>query len=377
MELKDIKIYNKDFKLLAVIPRFVAANWELKFCGYGCGEIEIERDDEIVSILYDNEYLFLVQDGIQSVVTGYKIGKSCTVFTRTLEWLLTKFVADNVTAGNNLSNTIENILSTLPKNFEFEFSGIEDEYDMSNYKFTKARDIYSEIAECIGDKNVGFTFRVDFASQVFKFSLVLPQENKDLLMCDEYKTSYDTELTHHIQDKASGAVYYHDVTYMGEWRPSANEPTLAENPKHFGNYYKVTEDGRRFGIDFLKGEFILCKSRDGKFCKVTKAEPFLTSIPPEDNGIFSWSEMIDAHNEKEAAEILSHKKSMDLLTAKTKLSYKKDYNLGDIIKTKFYGRDKDVTVKKIVTEIHLWTEYGQTGESPVMKDLNEEDENGL
>ena len=51
--------------------------------------------------------------------------------------------------------------------------------------------------------------------------------------------------------------------------------------------------------------------------------------------------------------------------------------IGDIIKTKFYGRDKSVTIKKLVTEVHLWTEYGETGESPVMKDLNEEDENGI
>lgn len=376
MKLEDIKIYNKDFKLLAIIPDFVSSNWELKFSGYGCGEIEFERDDEIVSVLYENEYLFLVQNDIQAIVTGYKIGKRCTVFARTLEWFLTKFVTKEFIIGQNLSETVENILASLPESFGLEFCGIDDVYDMSTYTFTKAKDIYTAIIECIGEKNVGFSFRADFMSKTFKFSLLNISENPDVLMCDEYRTSYDSEHTHHIQDKASGAVYYHDITYEGRWNPKTNEPYLYVTGDNFGKYYVVSEDGERFGLTLSKDDVILCSNTDGTWEKATEAKPFLAEIPPDDDGIFSWSVFLDANNNEEALNELSHKKTIDMLTAKTKLAYGIDYRLGDVIKTKFYGRNKSITVKKIVTEVHLWTEYNDSGESPVMKDL-EEDENGV
>ncbi len=376
MNLGDIRIYNKNFELISIIPKFIASNWELKFCGYGCGEIEFERDDDIVPLLYENEYLFLVQDGIQSIVTGYKIGKSCTVFTRTLEWMLTKFIVKKVVVGENLSETVENILSSLPEAFGLEFYGIDDTFDMSDCAFSKAIDLYTAIVECIADKKIGFSFTVDFSNKKFAFSLLGANENKDILLCDEYRTSYDTEYTHHIQEKATGGCYYHDVTYKGKWNPSTNSPNLTETPENCGKYYKVSASGSRFDLTLVKDDIVLCDNTDGTWKKVLEAKPFLVEIAPEDEGVFSWSTLLPAENGEEAKRLLKEKKSVDLLASKTKLLYNKDYRLGDIIKTKFYGRDKSFSVKKLVSEVHLWTERGESGESPVMKDLKEE-ENGV
>ena len=372
MKLGDIRIYNKSLELISIIPRFLASNWELKFSGYGCGEIEFERDDDIVSLLHENEYLFLVQDGIQSIVTGYKIGKVCTVFTRTLEWLLTKFIVKEVTVGNNLSETVESVLGVLPDAFGLEFCGIDDDFDMSEITFSKAVDLHTVIVECIGEENIGFSFTVDFSTKKFNFSLLCANENKDILLCDEYKTSYDSEYTHHIQEKASGAYFYQNVTNMGDWNPVNNDPYLRETSKNYGKCYTVSETGVRFGTVFKKGDIILCKSPDGKFTIVSEAKPFWGKIAPEDDGIFSWSVLLNAQNWDEAKKLLKEKKSVDSLSTKTKLTYGKDYRLGDIIKTKFYGRDKSFSFDKLVSEVHLWTERNDSGESPVMKDLKEE-----
>lgn len=372
MKLGDIRIYNKNLELISIIPRFLASNWELKFAGFGCGEIEFERDDEIVPLLYQNEYLFLVQDGIQSIVTGYKIGKTCTVFTRTLEWLLTKFIVKEVAVGDNLSETVENMLRVLPDAFGLEFCGIDDTFNMSQYTLSEPADMHTAISECIGDKKVGFSFGVDFLTKKFSLSLLNANKNTDILLCDEYKTSYDSEYVHHIQEKASGAYFYQNVTNMGEWNPVKNNPSIKQVPENYGKYYTVTETGTRFGTVFEKGDIILCKSPDGKFTKVSKAEPFWGELTPEDDGIFSWSVILNAENLADAKRLLKEKNSLDLLNAKTKLTYGKDYKLGDIIKTRFYGQDKSFSVDKLVSEVHLWEERGETGENPVLTDLKEE-----
>ena len=377
MKLGDIRIYNRDFELLAVIPQFIASNWELKFCGYGCGEIELEKTDELMSILCENEYLFLVQNDIQSIVTGYKIGKSCMLFTRTLEWLLTKFVVEQVTVGKNLSKTVENMLSGLPEAFGLKFYGTDDECDMSEYKLSGAKDICSALVECIGEREMGFSFRVNLSDGTFTFSLLDKRENEDIFLCDEYRTCYDSEYAHHIQDKVSGAFYYHDVTYMGTWDPYENSPYISITPENFGKYYVVSLNGYGFGFWLSKGDILLCKTPDGTFTKVEEAKPFLVEIPPKEEGIFSWCEIIDTTDKEEAEKILNSKKKLDMLTTKTKLSYRNDYSLGDVIRTKIYGHDTSFSVKKLVSEVHLWTEREDSGESPILKDLKEEDENGV
>ena len=143
--MKDIRIYNENLDLVAIIPDFLASNWEIKFSEFGTGEIEFVPSVDTVSLLTHNKHLFLVQGDIQSVVTGYCIGKTCTVFTRTLEWLLTKFVVKEVPKGENLSGTVENILSHLPAEFNLEFYGIDDNCDMSDFTLDKVTDMYSAI----------------------------------------------------------------------------------------------------------------------------------------------------------------------------------------------------------------------------------------
>ncbi len=377
MTLGDIKIYNKDFELIAIIPQFISSYWELKFCGYGSGEIQFEKDDELVSMLYDNEYLFLVQNDIQSIITGYTIGKVCTVFTRTLEWLLTKFIVKEVTPAQNLSKTIENILSALPQSFNLKFCGIDDSCDMSDYTFYEMTDIYSAITECITDEKTGFSFNANFHNKSFTFSLKQAQENEDIVLCDEYKTSYDSEHIHDIQNRVAGACYYHQVTYMGKWNPTVNEPQIRITPENYGKYYVVSVDGNRFGLSLKKDDIILCTDPDGSFTKVAEAKPFLVEILPGDDGVFSWSEVLDAKSQKEAARILKSKRNMDLVTLKTNLDYGVDYKIGDIIKVKFFGRDKSLSAKKIVSEMRLWLERDSNGASPVMTNLTKEDENGI
>ena len=380
MKFQDIRIYDSEFNLLMILPRYLSVNWEIKFCEFGLGEIEFEKTEEIVDVLTKNKYLFLVQGDIQSIVTGYKIGEICTVFTRTLEWLLTKFCVKKFAAtdmniltygGRNKSNLIKFVLSeNLHKDFGLEFSGLGDAEDMTEFVSEAPSDIYSVIKNIINDKTTGFKFYRDFEKGCFVFRMLTATKNPDVILCDRYKTSYDSEYNFDIQDEASGGIFYHDVKNMGRWDASTNTPTITLDPSNYGKYYTVSTDGKLMGEYFYKDQIILCKSTGGAFEIVDKAEPFLVELPPEDKGIFSWTAALTSGDTLSAKKELSQKKALDMLTCNTQLSYMEDFNLGDIVKIKFFAQNLSCEKEKLISEIHIWDEPESSGAVPTTIDIS-------
>ncbi len=377
MQFGDLRLYNKDFKLISIIPKYLSVNWEVKFKEFGLGEIELEKTDEIVSLLTENKYLFLFQDDIQAIITGYKIGETVTVFLRTLEWLLTKYtvekfevndLADNV---STISALLEYILSTyLHPDFNAEFLGIEgDTSDVSDFVSENLETVYSIVRKILSDDKYGFRFFWNDEQKRFVFSLLLAKENKDILLCDEYKTAYESEYSFDIQEEISGGAFYQSVKNMGKWDAKNNEPYLSITPDNYAKYYTVSADGTRMGLSVVKGDIILCKDKSGQFSIVDEAEPFLVKIPPDENGIFSFSGILSTRDLKGAEEEINATKALDMLSCKTKLSYKDDFNLGDIVKVKYFAGEKSYEKKKLIKEIHLWDEPDDTGAMPTTIDI--------
>ena len=382
MKFDDLMIYNKDFELLAILPKYLSVNWEIKFCEFGLGEIEIERTNEIVNLLTENKYLFVFQGEIQSLVTGYKIGETVTIFTRTLEWLLTKFVVPDFTVVE-LINKVENTTWTvsklckyivtkyLPESVEIEVKEPSpDESDLKDFVLDKASDMHSVIKLVMADKKYGFKFYRDLENKRFVFEVLLASENNDVMLCDEYKTSYESEYNFDIQEEITGAAFYKNVTNMGSYSASLNSPNLDITPENFGKYYTVTDGGVRMGLSLKAGDIILCKDRDGSFTIVEKAEPFVVIISPDDNGIFSWSKILDVKDFESAEKEIEKTQILDMLTCKTRLSYLEDFNLGDIIKVKLFAEDKSFEKRKLISEIHLWDEANDTGAMPTTTDIS-------
>ena len=367
--MEDIRIYNENLDLVAIVPDYLASNWEIKFSEFGTGEIEFKPYADTVSLLTQNKHLFLVQGDIQSVVTGYCIGKACTVFTRTLEWLLTKFVVKDVSKGENLSDTIENILSHLPEEFDLEFCGIDDNCDMSDFTLDRVTDMYTALKKCIKEPDIGFSLRADFKEKKFKFSLKRALENKDIILCDEYKTSYESVYTYDIQKDIQGGYYYHELECLGKYDAGNNIPSISITPENYGKYYVVSSDGQRMGLNLKKGDILACRDKNGGFEVIDEAKPFLVEVMPEYTGIFSWTGVLDAMNETDAQKEFSDKKPMDMLTLKTRLEYGTDYKIGHIINTRFYSGGCCITKKKLVSGVHMWVERDGVGASPTMTDL--------
>ena len=85
--------------------------------------------------------------------------------------------------------------------------------------------------------------------------------------------------------------------------------------------------------------------------------------------------MSDAVNEKEAKKALEQISPESQFSFKTKLEYGTDYKIGDILNTRFYGKDTCISERKLVSEIHLWSERGDMGASPTLTDIDKEDKN--
>ena len=379
MKFGDLRVYNKDLELLVILPKYLSVNWEIKFKEFGLGEIELERTNEIVALLTENKYLFLFQDNIQAIVTGYKIGEKVTVFLRTLEWLLTKYpvkdfkVKDILNSENyTISALLEYVLTNnLHEAFKVQFVGIEnDESDMSDFVSENLESVYSLVRKIITDDKYGFNFRWDKENKRFVFSLLLGKENNDIVLCDEYKTSYESEYNFDLQDEISGGVFYQAVTSLGEWNAEMNIPEIHITPDNYGKYYTISQGGYRMGLSLIKGDIIICKNTDGTFVKADKAEPFFVELPPEENGIFSFSGVLESRDIKNADKEIKDSKVLDMLTCKTRLSYMEDFNLGDIIKVNFFADNLSCKKKKMVSEIHLWDEPDGTGVMPTTIDIS-------
>ncbi len=381
LQFEDLRVYDEKFNLLAILPEYISINWEIKFKEFGLGEIELERTEKIVQLLTNNKYLFVFSGDIQAIVTGYKIGDTVTVFLRTTEWLLTKYVADEFKVSDlimaeadrnwTISELAEYILNKyLHPDFNIEFIGIDnDESDLSDFVSEKPQTMYSVIRNILNDEKYGFRFFWDDDKKRFVFLILKAQENNKILLCDEYKTAYDSEYSFDIQDEISGGIYYQKVTDMGKWNASLNEPFLTQRESNYAKYYTVSHDGEQMGLSFKKGDIILCKDKSGEFLIVDKAEPFLERIEPEENGIFSFSGILNAGEEASAKEEIKQKKSINMLTCKTKLNYNEDFKLGDIVRVVYFAGDESFEKKKLINEIHLWDEPDDTGAMPTMTDI--------
>lgn len=386
MKFEDIRIYDRDFNILCILPRYISVNWELKFCGYGNGEIQLEKTDEIVKLLTVNKYLFLVQGDIQSIVTGYKIADVCTIFTRTPEWMLKKFAVEKFVVSDidvppgekcNMNTLVDYVLKTyLHRDFNVEFLGLEnDESDMSEFVQNKASDIYSVIKDVISDPKVGFEFYRDFADGHFVFRMKRAKKNENLIFCDKYNTSYDSEYNFDIQNEVSGGIFYHSVSNMGKWDAEQNVPKLSVDPTNYGKYYTVVKNGRIMGEEVAEGDIIICRRTDGIFEVTDKAEPFLVKIAPRNDGIFSWTASLSSNDTASAQKELSEKKTLDMLSCMTGLSYPEEFCYGDIVKVKFYAGDFFCEQEKLISQIHIWDEVEGCGAVPTITDISQEVEN--
>lgn len=372
--LGDVRFFDRDFRPILILPRYLSADWQISHRAYGTAELHFAKTKEIVELLTTHTYLFVQQGAYQGIVTGVRIEKDCAVFIRTPEWLLTKFslwdfTPTQTTASAIACEMVETVLEGVPLILEGQDA---DKTDRTDFSVSRATDLLGAIKSCMTDKKTGFSLRFDTQKKQFIFRVFPSRQRDNLVFSEEFKTAYEMTYTKDLQQQSSGGVYYQKVTNCGDWNAEINQPPLYLSPDNFGKYYKVVagKTGTHLGIDVKQGDTILCKDLSGRFTVVERAEPFPVELKPNETGIFAWRATLLADNTQDAEKELSQKTTVTSADGKThKLSCGTDFELGDIIMVEFAAGKFSFQEKRIIEHVHIWENAGSFGCLPEMGSL--------
>ena len=379
MQYGDISIYDENFNLLCVVPKYLSVNWQIFFKSYGTGEVHLPKTEEYVELFTTNPHLFIEQGAFQGVVTGIKIEEDCAVFVKTPEWFFTKFIAEEYVAPNGQTAgevACELVRRALGNQISLVTTGEETSpADCSGFVLEEATDLYSALLLCLSDEKTGFSFSFDTEEKCFYFCLRTAQENKETVFGEEYRSYTAGVYVRDIQDVAEGYLYYHKLECGGNYDPIENEPQLIETPENYGKYYRITENAQRFGLQLNKGDVLLCKRLDGKFETAKEAKPFPVRKTPDGKGIFHWSTIVTAKTEDEVKHAMGKLKPRITIsgTAKTH-EYGRDYQVGDLVTVQFSAGNFVHSEEKLVSGVHIFEDAQTVGFMPEFTSVTKTEE---
>lgn len=379
MKQSDIRIYDEDLHLLCVVPKYLSVNWQIFFKAHGTGEIHLPKKEEYVELFTSYQNLFLEQGDFQGVITGIKIDDDCAVFVKTPEWLFTKFIAEEFQAekGQTVGEVAcELVRRALSSQITLVTTGEEtNTSDGTDFVLEEATDLYSALLSCLSDEKTGFSFSFDTEEKSFCFRLRAARENKETVFGEEYHSYTDSTYVRDMQDAAEGYLYYQKLECGGNYDPIKREPDLREIPENYGKYYRITENAERFDLSLVKGDVLICRSKDGKFETAKEAKAFPVKKEPEETGIFHWSAVVSANSEEEAKRTMEKKKASITVsgTAKTH-EYGTDYQVGDLVTVQFSAGNFVHSEEKIVSGVHVFDDAQTFGFVPEFTSLTTKNE---
>ena len=210
----------------------------------------------------------------------------------------------------------------------------------------------------------------DVKNKLWRFRL-FKGKNLPLVLSESNRNCYDTVYTADMQNHYSGGWYEQSVDVVGTWNAEENEPYLRnEVAENFAKAYRVGTDGTRFGIDFVAGNYIICRTADGQWTQDSKTNSFPVRLPSDKTGIYAWETPLFSDNAQAAQKELATYKEEKQTDVTTKgLVFGKDYGLGDRMLMQIKKGGFASGIIRQVTGVHLWYERDGIGEQPILADV--------
>lgn len=375
----DIRFYDFDFNHLADFPRFISANFEKKYCGYGTVEVHFGiNETEILALLEDNPYLLIFMGENSAVVTGYKIDKDIAVFGRTPEWLLTKRGTEKLSFSD--MTPVQIVETIVEKSADFVVvaeSKVVDSEKVDEYKTDKVKVLHDVVCEVLNTQQLGFSLTPDISLKSFIFEVYKGHETT-VILSKSNRTAHSMNYTLEKQDSATKSGWYErKFEDMGEWNASTNVPQLTpDKPKNAYTCYRVTEAGRMFDIDFAQGEYIYAPNPDGSWRR-SAGKPdnvwLYINNGTEEKGAKRWDTVLSGvKTESEATAEINKKTPKETATTETRnVEYKKDYGLGDVVCVHFEFADFKKVERKRITAVNIYHDVDKAGIKPILSGLEE------
>ena len=357
--LKEIKIYDFDFNLIASEFKCVSFKWDVRFNSIGGFEGVFTLDSDIYSTCANKDFLVCVQGENQGIVTSVRIENDQIIISgKSLNFLLEKRVClPFSTKDSGILKSAPELVCELVLKYCGDFMEVlsaPQGYDKSHFTRIEAKPLCEIVTDLLSGVNLGHFVKFDIKNKKWIFGIIEP-EVKNIVLSEPDKTLSDCDYVRYLSDYAASGVYQQKVYYQGLWNAETNTPFLWDNEKtNFAKAYKVEEAGQMFGISFDKGDYIICKDESGKWQKSADCLPFWYKVTPKNaNGAKLWECALSCDDISEAYELTLLREISENVVALTEGEVKNEFKVGDIIKIQLgRGNALKVFTKQVKRMVH-------------------------
>ena len=304
-------VYDFEFNLLLAEMKIIKSRWVVYYNDVGTFEAHIPLTSELVKIVSENRYLVVKQHGLTAVIVGKELGEELVLYGRTCNWLLSKRVTpktmlSTVFSGKTAMGMVETAFSDVG-NFVICDGPRGDSVSFE----CRQTETLNAVKNCLELSNLGHELRFNDKEKKWEFN-VLQGTERELVLSEAHRNAYDTKISADILDFATCGMYDKKTT----------------------NGYTSTK---------ISGD-------------------------SEKTGIYKWEAILMGETESEASkslEKLAEKNKVSMTTSE--ISWKKDYELGDIVKLKIIKGAYRMAEKKRVSGVEINTRRGEYSEQPIFE----------
>lgn len=323
---EDIRVYNFEFELLDIEPRYLSSNWQVYYNDIGTFEAHFDLSSRLLHLLTQQDYLVMVQGARSAIVTSFQLGEDLAVYGRTCNWILTKraaapFEASQQTAEEIVRAQVAAAFSDVENFVLGELMGFTEKIDFGIESYTALSDV---VKDCMALSGGGHEVIFDTKNEQWIFQ-ALKGEKSSLVLSEANRNAADIQYSADILSYCSGGWY---------------------------QYQAEAEEGQE------------------------QPDPVWTYLNGDETktGIYRWDSVLSGKTEAEARTELFQQTKTKEATLKTQgLTCGVDYRLGDIVRMQIQKGPLQMTKEKRITGVHLWYETNDMGEEPIL----EEENNGI
>ena len=378
--MNDIRIYDYEWNLLHIEPDVMSAYWILNYNDIGTFEGTFPLSSGIADVVMKNRYLILVQGDYQALVTAYLADKILTVYGKTPNWILTRRTCgafdaadfNNVPEGGaaNVSGAAAALVAKAFQDVEgFESTdltgGTEGEAFSRSAREPVSDIVTAELEKC----GLGHRVRLDIPGKKWIFE-VYAGKPLPLLVSEANRNLTNVSVSDDAQNFYDSAWYKKELEDKGEWDALGSLPSAA--PENYGTYYTIKNDEDTGPKKYPNGSYLVCTDKAGAWSVCSELPELEEKITGTLSGIYSWDTSLSSATETEAKTELNKKAwTHEVKGDAVRLTYKKDYHLGDTIRVQVQKGAYTETVKKAISGVDLWWENGNVGEKIKFKEAED------
>jgi hypothetical protein len=210
----DIKFFNESHEIIKIASRFISSNWQIKFCDYGDYLGVFGKNDALFKKLKNEDFVYMEQDGKQSIITGIEYYNSLKVYGRSLNYIMEKMkpIQPQTFTNANIEVIARSIATQAFSNVtDFELGSLKTISLVLTYSITDLKIPSEVLKELLAQHNLGY--RVYVQNKKWKFEVLTNQE-KNIVLSEGMKNVTNITYSENVNNYACSSIIKNvDNTY--------------------------------------------------------------------------------------------------------------------------------------------------------------------